>query len=392
MNLAERIAWALVWLFVFSIPWEKSVMLEGFGTFSRALGICAFAAGAVAAAQRRALRRPNLILVWAALLTAWVGATWFWSLDPPATVRRTITFLQLFGMLWLIWDLCRGPARQLQLMHAYVWGSVAGAVSGFARYAAGRQTYYGRYAAEGFEPNDFGVVMALGIPMTSYLARRTKGWKAALMYAAVAVQTSAVLLTASRTALIATFLGFGFLLFTLGNTSRRHKAAVCALAAFLALSLVRLAPPSSRKRLATIPREVTSGTLNDRTQIWKAGVKVFPSHALAGVGAGAYPEAVRPWLGVPTVPGAQNVAHNTFLSVLVECGVIGFGLFALLLGSVLLYVWQMGRVERLLWATMLLVWCAGVSTLTWEHYKPTWLLFALASTEWARSWWKAERA
>jgi hypothetical protein len=50
--------------------------------------------------------------------------------------------------------------------------------------------------------------------------------------------------------------------------------------------------------------------------IWKAGLKVLKSHPVADVGAAAYPEAVRPRLGTPGVPGHQSVAHNTFLSVL----------------------------------------------------------------------------
>jgi hypothetical protein len=41
--------------------------------------------------------------------------------------------------------------------------------------------------------------------------------------------------------------------------------------------------------------------------------------------------------------------------------------------------------ERALWSVMLAVWAVGITTLTWEHRKPGWLLFALIMTEWARS-------
>jgi O-antigen ligase len=150
--------------------------------------------------------------------------------------------------------------------------------------------------------------------------------------------------------------------------------------------LYRFAPVATRQRLATVTSELTRGTLHNRTMIWKAGLKVLRRHPVLGIGAGAYPEAVRPQLGTPGVPGAQYVAHNTFLSVLVECGAIGFGVYALMLGTVAMYVWTLPPTERALWAIMLAVWAVGVSTLTWEHYKPSWLIVALIMTEWGRPW------
>jgi hypothetical protein len=32
-----------------------------------------------------------------------------------------------------------------------------------------------------------------------------------------------------------------------------------------------------------------------------------------------------------------------------------------------------------------MVWAVGVSTLTWEHRKPTWLIFGLIVAAWSRS-------
>jgi O-antigen ligase len=385
ISVTERVAWALLWLFVFSIPWEKTVAVPGVGTFARLLGLAAFAAGALAAIQRKSLRKPNAVLLLAAAFVAWVCLTYIWTIDPLATLGRIRTFVQLLGMLWLIWDLCSGAARQRLLIQAYVWGSAIGAASTFMRYAQDQQTYYRRYAAEGFEPNDFGLVMALSIPLAAYLALRSEGITRWAYRAIIVLAVSAVFLTASRTALITTFMGFSFFLLTLRGTGKEHKIAVATLAAFLVVGLLWLAPPASRTRLSTIPSEVTQGTLHNRTQIWKTGLKVFKSHPLIGVGAGSYPLAVRPWLGIPSIPGHQYVAHNTFLSVLVECGVIGFLPFALLLATLLVFVWSMPSTERALWAVMLLVWAAGVSTLTWEHYKPTWLIFALISTGWSQS-------
>lgn len=383
----DRAAWALLCLFVFSVPWEKSVWVHGIGTISRLLGIVAFAAGAVVAFRRRAIRPPNIALVLAGIFVLWSALTYGWSLDRPATRVRVVTLVELFAMLWLVWDSCRRPLRQRRLIEAYVLGAVTGSCVAFVRYIHDLQTYYRRYAAPGFDPNDFGLVLALSIPLSLYLALSGRGRMRWCWRAATLIVISAVLLTASRTALIATFIAFSFALWTWRKADFSQRVSSVLLAALLALGLLRFAPAPSRQRLATIPSEISRGTFHGRAEIWKSGVRAWKSHPVLGVGSGAYPEAVRPWLGRPDVPGIQYVAHNTFLSVLVECGVIGFGLYALLLGVLFLFVWMMPSPERALWAVMLAVWAAGVSTLTWEHYKPTWLMFALIMTEWARSWW-----
>ena len=391
IDIVGRIAWVLLWVFVFCIPWEKTIVVPGIGTGARLLGLIAFAFGAIAAIRRKSLHPPNAALLLAAAFVVWASLTFIWSMDREATALRIGTFAQLLGMIWLIWDLCRGPARQIWLMQAYVFGSLVGAASTFLRYAEREQTYWRRYAAAGFDPNDFGLVMALSIPLASYLALRTKGPMRWFYRAAIAVAIATVFLTASRMALIATFLTFAFSAVTLRGADKEHKIAIATLFGLLVLGLAGLAPSASRERLATIPQSMTQGTLHNRTVIWKAGLRVFKDHYVLGVGSGAYPAAVRPSLGTPGVPGHQYVAHNTFLSVLVECGPIGFGLFALLLGTLFLFVWSMPFPERALWWVMMLVWAAGVSTLTWEHNKPTWMIFALIMTGWAQSFWPEER-
>lgn len=379
----ERAAWWLLCLFVFSIPWEKSLWLAGIGTASRLLGGVALAAGVLAAIRRKSVRPPNLALVLAAAFVLWVAATYRWSLAPGATEARAWTFLQLLAMAWLIWDLCLTAGRPVQLMEAYVWGAVLASGATLIRYAQNHQTYYRRYAAAGFDPNDLALTVALSIPLSLYLALRLTGAKRWIYRAAVLSAIAAILLAASRTALIAAFLAFSFAIFTWRRSDRSQRIASAVLLGLLALGTFGLAPSASRERLASLPTELAQGTLHNRTRIWKTGLKVLKRHPVVGVGAGAYPEAVRPWLGRPALAGHEYVAHNTFLSVLVECGLIGFGLFGAMLGVLALFVWMMPPAERALWSVMLAVWATGVSALTWEHRKAGWLIFALIMTQWA---------
>ncbi len=384
--------WPLLVLFVFTIPWEKAVWVPSIGSIAHLAGLAAFAVGIPDALRRRhALRRANAALLLAAAFVLWSGATWFWSVDRGATRARLLTFTELLAMLWLIWEHCRGPVRQAQLVGAYVCGAAAASSMAFWRYLHHSQTSYRRYAAPGFDPNDFGLVLALAIPPALWLALRARGWARWAWFAALAVILEAVLLTASRTAMTAAWVALLFAVWTWRRGDWPYRGATIVIAAGLGLSLVRFGPAPQRQRLATMPAEIASGTLHDRTRIWKAGLRVLRRRPLRGVGSGAYPKAVEPWLGKPKVAGFQYVAHNTFLSVLVESGAIGMAVFALLAGVLGFFVWSMPPPERALWAVAALVWAVGVSTLTWEHHKATWLLMALIMTEWSRAPWRLRK-
>jgi O-antigen ligase len=387
----ERLAWVLLCALVFSLPLEKAVMLPGVGTFARAIGALCLAAGTAAVVARRAIRIPNAGLLFAGCFVVWSGVTYFWSVSPPATAARFSTLAQLFLMLWLIWELCCSETRQSWLLRCYVYGAAVSSSLTVVRYLRNQQTYYRRYATAGFDPNDLGLTLALAIPMTLYLAPRvSKGWKWLVWLSGLLI-VAAVLLTASRMALVACVVSFVYAAITWGDSPPAQRVFSAAMFAALVLGALWLAPSASRERLATLHTELASGTLHNRTHIWKAGLKVLKRHRLLGAGAGAYPEAVYPWLGRPGIPGHEYTAHNTFLSVLVETGFAGAALFGLLLATLAVFLWTLAPAERALWFTTFLVWAIGVSTLTWENRKPTWLLIALLLTAWARSFLPRER-
>jgi O-antigen ligase len=371
--------------FVFTIPWEKSVQVAGAGTLARLVGAMAFLAVAGGVLRRRSLRPPNVALLAAAAFVLWAALSRLWSIAPGETSARALTFAQLVAMLWMIWESCRTAGRQAALIRAYVAGASVASVLTLARYAQGLQTYYRRYAAPGFDPNDLGLTVALSIPLALYLALRERGAARWLWRAAALLAIAAILLAASRTALVVSLCGFSFAALTWRSSDTAQRMSSAVLLGLLVTGALYLAPPASRQRLASLPGEAARGTLHNRTQIWKAGLGVFRHHPVLGVGAGAFPEAVRPRLGTPAIPGHRYVAHNTYLSVLVECGLAGLALFGMLLVVLGAFIWVMPPIERALWSVTLAAWAAGITTLSWEHRKPGWLIFGLIMAEWARS-------
>jgi O-antigen ligase len=132
-----------------------------------------------------------------------------------------------------------------------------------------------------------------------------------------------------------------------------------------------LVPSETWQRISGLGTEVTAGTMSHRTEIWKASLEVFRDHAFLGVGAGAHPAAV------VKIIDRYLVAHNTFLSVLVELGVFGELLFLGLLGTGFYCALQMPRLERTLWVLTLVVFCIDACSATSEYQKVTWVLLGL---------------
>ena len=377
--MMERAAVALLCALAFTLPWEKSVVIPWLGTATKLVGALTLTATLLT----RNFRPSNLPLVLATLFAAWSATTWFWSLDSAATASRAATYVQLLAMMWIAWQVCRTEERQRLVLQAYVAGAAVASLTAIFRYSQNLQTYYRRYAAAGFDPNDFAFTVAFAIPIALYLAR-SKPW----VYRAAAVLfCAAILLTASRTALVATYIALAIMLLW-----RSERWTAAALAILFTAGALWLAPRESRQRLATIGTEVQKGsTLHNRTRIWKTGLKALKQAPVRGAGSGAFPQAVKPWLGVPPVPGHEYVAHNVFLSVLVETGLIGFALYALLLSALIVFVLVLRSPERLLWLSVAAMWLLAASTLTWEHRKPWWLFAGLIAAQWARAYREEQR-
>src|SRR5262249_1318494 len=81
--------------------------------------------------------------------------------------------------------------------------------------------------------------------------------------------------------------------------------------------------------------EVTSDNwaVVERMAHWQAGGYMFLDHPWIGVGAGNYADAYGTYF-VGSWREALGHAHNFFLNMLAELGVIGFGILVLLLGLV----------------------------------------------------------
>jgi len=385
-----KVAYFFLWIFAFAMPWENAVVIPGFGTVSRVVGLAAFGIGVISVLDSGRFRVPAVQHGLMGLFVTWVGLTYFWSFDPGRTRIAAVTFVQLLTMVWLIWQFAQTYQKQILLLRAFVLGTVVSSIAIVVAFLNGptAESYYGRYTGLGFNPNDLALILALSLPISMYLAARDEGlrFRVWLYGGHLVLALAAILLTAARGPLIASVGALFMLPFAFSQLTRGQKAVGLALVVLLGIGAGLLVPQTSWSRLSTIGSEVSSGTLNERTMIWRAGWVVFNQSPFRGVGAAAFAPSVEHALGMPFhgsgiddggPANVELVAHNTFISVLVEQGVIGFALFLGILLTLVFSAWHLPLVDRAFWLSVLLTWAIGVSSLTWEDRKPSWFLFGV---------------
>jgi O-antigen ligase len=122
--------------------------------------------------------------------------------------------------------------------------------------------------------------------------------------------------------------------------SRWRRAGVLAWLA--GLGMVALAVQST---IGTIVEQRLGGNDLDRIGLWHSALIVWSKSPIVGVGAGnltSYMERFSVFSIALVLQGYQQ-AHNIFLELLAELGVIGLGLF---LGFLLLVLWRLTRLRQ----------------------------------------------
>jgi O-antigen ligase len=378
----SKLAYAFLWVFTFSVPWENILLIpglgsgpKGVGTIGRLVGLATAPIGVLAILARGRARPLALFHILAGCFVIWGGLTITWSVDPERTVLSFSTAVQAAALSWLIWELAGTPALRRGLLQSYVLGAYVSTFFTVMNYELGiasTRSVGDRFVAEGFNPNELGFLLVLALPIAWHLGVTQQNailrWINRLYLPAGMV---GVLLTGSRGALIGAALALTIVPLTLGRLSLGMKVGVLSVIVAMVVTTAVYVPETTWTRLSTTKEEITSGTLNERTTIWKAGLELFPRYPVGGVGAGAFPTAVKPFLG------SKKSAHNTYLSVLIEQGVIGFALFSLMFLSIYFHARSVPPEERRFVLVLLLTLCVGLIPRAHEFKKVTWLMLGL---------------
>lgn len=365
----SSLAFAALWIFTFAVPWDRLIVLPGLNVVTRGTGALALGMALLAIVLTGRVRRWRVFHTAAFLFVAWTAFA-VWMLNPSGIPAKLYTFVQLFLVLWMIWELATTVRRQRALLTAFVFGSCVPALATIALYIQAGGSLK-RFSAGGADANSLAMTLALALPMAWYLSlttpKRINQW---IFRAYVPLGMLGTALTGSRGGMLTLLIALLIIPLTMSLSPGRLAAAVGLLGLSGAL-MIAYVPAQVVERLSSTSTEVENVDFGGRFKLWKAGAHAFVRRPFMGYGVGQFRAAITPELG-----SLALVAHNSFLSVLVEEGLVGLALYLTMLLSVLASILPWPRLERRFGLVLLATLGAAMMPLTWEDQKSAWFVMA----------------
>ncbi len=387
----RRAAYYLTLAFILSVPWEAGLQLGPIGTVAKVLGVVAGVAWLLSAIARGSIRPLDTFHKAYFLFLIWSGLTFLWSIAPGSTWHELLTYCQLFLMVLVLWDLLDTKKRVETAVQAYVVGAYVTSGSIIANYLAApraRFPAHDRVNALGYKIDGIALIVAIALPAAWYLATGPT-WSnrplalRVLNFAYIPFGGMALVLTGTRGATLASISTALFVLWALRHSSGALRAMALAAVLCVGVLVYFYAPRGMLDRISTATTATQlgqqGGALSGRWSIWSASIDVWMHHPIRGIGVGAHRSAVTPILGQSKIyKTAAKQAHNTYVSVLTETGMVGGLLFLGVLLSVFARLRQLAGWQRWYWSAQLGVLLIDALSLSLEDSKSVWIFLSLA--------------
>jgi O-antigen ligase len=294
----------------------------------------------VARRARPSLAKSRPLFVGAlGLFAGWAALGLMWARRTDLATEAVSTLMLSFLLFPIVFAAVREPRHVRRVWVAFVAGALLTGTMGFLFPGGTIPDDEGRLAgAAGVGPNQLGGYLAVAAILAVTLACDRRGNPLGRMACAgaAALCLPLQLMTGSRGALLALGVALIVAPFLVGRGRRAGAAALAALAVLSGTAFFMTVAPSSIVEHVT--RVDTSGS--GRTDIWRMGWRMVQAHPITGVGPGNFSTSTIDYLLRPGatqraiyIVDEPKVAHNIYLEVLAELGILGFALFGAIVAT-----------------------------------------------------------
>lgn len=368
-SILYKLALFATLFFIFSIPWGNAVW-DG---LTRIIGMVAFGLMGLSLLVHGAHTKFSLFHLVIALFGVWLSVSLMWSPDIERGSQLLFTILQLLTISILVTLVIYNKYTLLLFYQSYTLGNLVGAGIIIYNYLNNIESvYYGRFAIPNLDIDGQSVMLTLAIPMAAYLSTLSQSkWLKMLYTASIPLIMFAVFLTGTRTASVVAIIGIAYWLFSYRNASVLIKTSFIVVFILSAITVFTLAPQKSVDRIFTTGESITKGTLNNRTVIWGASIEQWKKVPLVGVGIGSLGYALN------SLHVEYSDAHNAYLHIMVENGIIGLLLYLTLLMLILYYILFTPFSEKIFLLSVLFTILVSQITQHTHLHKETWFVLTM---------------
>lgn len=340
----------------------------------------------------RAFSKQPLFLRLGAGFILWFTLTNMFAAVRPAQNDRIwfISFAQLWVLAWLAGRLLDTRRKHYLLMAAFSISSIVSAVFVIFQGQIG-ETALSSLRGEGLSggANTAARYFIVAIAFMYYLFSLAKSsWTRLLILLGIGMLLVGVLFTVSRTGMLLVVSLAGLLLLQRGSI--RHKAGFL-LIFLVVISLTVLFSDSLINIFSLIIPSILRGTdtVGLRYAYWQAGWRMWLAHPITGIGIGQFQYNVLAYSQNILIPGirihAGAGAHNMYVQVLAETGLVGFIFFIGILANSLYLLLRAGNSKGDEWFRIVQIWVVTLILLLLggitkhDHYdKLLWLVIGIS--------------
>ena len=282
------------------------------------------------------VQRPGLTYLLIAFVS-WNAISVLWSPERGEALSSVMRYALNAVLVPIAFTAIRSRRDVIRVLAVVIAGATVAALSAVVYPPAEESAIAGRAAGTVGDPNELAATLVVGLAVASAFAvNRWLPRHHRLLAAGAAVLCLAgIVISLSRGGLIG-LAGAIVIAIVVGGRWRGRVLAVGATIAAAALAYFEFfASLPAKERVLDIG---TTGGGTGRLDLWTVGWRMVQAHPLNGVGAGQFPTSSVHYLLRPGVIergdlilSTPKIAHNTYLSVLAELGIVGGAMFLALL-------------------------------------------------------------
>jgi len=272
--------------------------------------------------------RPALAYV-LVLLVGWGAISALWAADSATAISSAIRLALVVVLFFVVFTALRTP-RDLMIV---TWTFLAGAFLVSVVSLATGANKAGRLAAGELDPNFLAASLAAAIAVALFLLWGTShSTTRFVLLVFMGTYAVSIVLTESRSGLVAAACAAIAAALFGGPVRARVVATVLVIAALGVGYYAVLAPSALRERVETT---AGSDAREPRLDSWNIALQISEDNPVLGVGLGNFrvvePSYLNDQINLLTARKLHQinlVAHNTYLELLSELGIVGLTLFA----------------------------------------------------------------